>query len=228
MTDTRLKRRMLGMLDKRLREARLNEVEDPRDRRGRRWKLSALLSTTILGLVAGCKGLLEVESLTEDLSLPTRQRFGIDRRVPDTTLHNLLSTLEPRQVVPILHRVARAAHRRRALGPEGLPFGVLSLDGKSTSLPLRRLSAAQWLLLVRRHWGVETAHQILDMAFDEDDRPWIVACPRAMLVVRAPAPDRLHAAGTLPLGDPAVGREPYDAVAQAHRARQERARCCHC
>jgi len=135
MTDTRLKRRMIGMLDKRLHEARLDEVEDPRDRRGRRWKLSALLSTAILGLVAGCKGLLEVESLTEDLSLATRQRFGIDRRVPDTTLHNLLSTLEPRQVVPILHRVARAALRRKALGPQGLPFGVLSLDGKSTSLP---------------------------------------------------------------------------------------------
>lgn len=365
MADTRLKRRIVGMLDKRLGEARLDEVRDPRDRRGRRWKLSTLLSTTILGLVAGCKGLLELESLTEDLSLPTRQRFGIDRRVPDTTLHNLLSALEPRQVVPLLHRVVRAAHRRKALGPEGLPFGIVSLDGKSTSLPacddyyaqrqsqgeghclgmvrtisavlvscparpylhltplpaftnemgifdraldevmavygrsdlfrvvtydagacskdnaqhvrdyglhyvfglkgtqptllaeakrlladrgrqqcdaatedtdhgrvtrriylseigagydgweslrtvlrveietrdasgnvvqrenryfiaslpLRRLSAAQWLLLIRRHWGVETAHQILDSAFEEDDRPWIVACPRAMVVV---------------------------------------------
>lgn len=51
------------------------------------------------------------------------------------------------------------------------------------SLPLRRLTAAQWLLLIRRHWGVQTAHQILDTAFEEDDRPWIVACPRAMVVV---------------------------------------------
>jgi len=57
MTDTRLKRRTIGMLEKRLHEARLDEVEDPRDCRGRRWKLSTLLSTTILGLVAGCKGL---------------------------------------------------------------------------------------------------------------------------------------------------------------------------
>ena len=39
------------------------------------------------------------------------------------------------------------------------------------------------MLLVRRHWGVQTAHQILDTAFEEDDRPWIVACPRAMVVV---------------------------------------------
>jgi hypothetical protein len=72
MTDTRLKRRLTGMLDQRLREARLDEVHDRRDRRGRRWKLGTLLGTTILGLVAGGKGLLEVESLTEDLSVSTR------------------------------------------------------------------------------------------------------------------------------------------------------------
>src|SRR5450432_1461304 len=35
----------------------------------------------------------------------------------------------------------------------------------------------------RRHWGVETSHQILDTAFEEDDHPWIEACPRAALVV---------------------------------------------
>jgi hypothetical protein len=28
-----------------------------------------------------------------------------------------------------------------------------------------------------------TAHQILDTAFDEDTHPWIVACPRATVVV---------------------------------------------
>jgi hypothetical protein len=50
-------------------------------------------------------------------------------------------------------------------------------------LPIRRLSARQWLLLIRRHWRVETAHQILDTAFDEDAHPWIVACPRATVVV---------------------------------------------
>jgi hypothetical protein len=52
-----------------------------------------------------------------------------------------------------------------------------------SSLPLRRLAPGQWLLLIRRHWRVETAHQILDTAFDEDAHPWIVACPRATVVV---------------------------------------------
>ncbi|HKY37906.1 MAG TPA: hypothetical protein VJN18_18315 [Polyangiaceae bacterium] len=38
-------------------------------------------------------------------------------------------------------------------------------------------------LVARRHWGVETSHQILDTAFAEDDHPWIEANPRAALVV---------------------------------------------
>jgi hypothetical protein len=52
-----------------------------------------------------------------------------------------------------------------------------------SSLPLTRLTAPQWLLVVRRHWGVETAHQVLDVAFKEDDRPWIEANPRGAAVV---------------------------------------------
>jgi hypothetical protein len=53
-----------------------------------------------------------------------------------------------------------------------------------TSLPASRLSAAQWLLLVRLHWGVENnCHHTLDDAFEEDKRPWIKSHPRGMLVV---------------------------------------------
>ena len=52
-----------------------------------------------------------------------------------------------------------------------------------SSLPSVRLAADHWLLVARRHWGVETSHQILDTAFEEDHHPWIEACPRAALVV---------------------------------------------
>lgn len=52
-----------------------------------------------------------------------------------------------------------------------------------SSLPRGRLTDDQWLLVVRRHWGVETSHQILDTAFAEDDHPWIEQNPRATLVV---------------------------------------------
>ena len=51
------------------------------------------------------------------------------------------------------------------------------------SLPSSRLSPEQWLLVVRRHWGVETAHQALDVSFKEDKRPIILENPRATVVV---------------------------------------------
>lgn len=53
-----------------------------------------------------------------------------------------------------------------------------------SSLDLQRLTTAQWLLLVRSHWGVENQnHHTLDTAFAEDDRPWIEADANGMLVV---------------------------------------------
>jgi hypothetical protein len=52
-----------------------------------------------------------------------------------------------------------------------------------SSLSKSRLTLRNWLLVSRRHWGVETSHQILDTTFAEDDHPWIESHPRAALVV---------------------------------------------
>jgi hypothetical protein len=53
-----------------------------------------------------------------------------------------------------------------------------------SSLDPKRLTSAQWLLLVRSHWGVENQnHHTLDTAFAEDDRPWIEADANGMLAV---------------------------------------------
>jgi hypothetical protein len=52
------------------------------------------------------------------------------------------------------------------------------------SLPRRRLTDDQWLLLIRRHWGVENeGHNTLDKIFEEDEHPFIVADPQGMLAV---------------------------------------------
>jgi len=53
-----------------------------------------------------------------------------------------------------------------------------------SSLPAEELSPEQWLLLVRRYWGVENGpHFTLDTALAEDDHPWIVNDPQGMVVV---------------------------------------------
>ena len=53
-----------------------------------------------------------------------------------------------------------------------------------TSLDPKSLSTEHWLRLVRRHWAVENNnHHTLDVAFAEDDRPWIEADANGMLAV---------------------------------------------
>jgi hypothetical protein len=135
MSQIRTKRRIAGALRKGLAQCHFEEIEDPRDRRGRRWKLTTLLKTVIVGMSAGCTSLKTVESLTEVVSSTMRRWLGIGGRVPDTTLRDTLCALTPELLRPALHRVVKAALRRKALVPQGLPFGVVSLDGKGFCLP---------------------------------------------------------------------------------------------
>ena len=86
----RMNRRMYGFFRKRLDEAGLDQVRDARDDRGKRWDLGALLRTLVGAMLAGAKGLADVEELSERMSTPIKRLFGIQRRVPDTTLRDAL------------------------------------------------------------------------------------------------------------------------------------------
>jgi len=131
----RMNRRLYGMLGKRLKEARLTEVDDPRDERGQRWRLGSLLRCLLGGIMSGAQSLADVEKLSTRLSRPIRRLLGAGRRVPDTTLRDTICSLDPETLRAPLHAVVRAAQRRKALDPEALPFGVVSMDGKWFSLP---------------------------------------------------------------------------------------------
>lgn len=128
-------RRMAGFLKARLPELGLSKSRDPRDRRGRRWNVGALLTAVVVGLMAGCNNLAEVEDLTENLRLSMRRLLGILRRVADTTLRDFLCRLGIEPLRAILHRAVHAATRRKALPiAVGLPFHVAAMDGKATAL----------------------------------------------------------------------------------------------
>jgi len=129
----RITRRLAGYLGKRLSEAELAAVEDPRAKRGRRWKLGTLLAAMLAGMMSGAKGLAEVEELTDRLSRPIRRLLGIGRRIADTTMRDLLVKLHPDGLRSMLYRVVKAAQRRKALMPDVFPFGIVSMDGKGTS-----------------------------------------------------------------------------------------------
>jgi hypothetical protein len=131
---TRSLRRMAGLLAARLPELSLQEVADPRSRRGRRWKLRPLLTVALLSLLSGGRSTADAERLSARLSRAVRRRLGIGRRVPDTTLRDLLCQLDSAEIRGLIHRYIAAADRRKALHPEGLPFGVVAMDGKSVTI----------------------------------------------------------------------------------------------
>lgn len=133
--EARLTRRMLGVLIARMPEIRLDQVKDPRQRRGRRWALDVLLRAVLVAMVAGCKSLAQAEALTAEMSVALRRKLGIPRRIADTTMRDVLCTLDPADLRRPLHALVRAAYRRKALEPEELPFGVVAMDGKSTAVP---------------------------------------------------------------------------------------------
>lgn len=132
--EIRFNRRVVGMLKARFPDLGLDRVVDPRSRQGRRWPLVTLLRTVVVGLIAGCKSLSDVELLTANLATTTRRQLGIGRRVPDTTLRTLLCRLQPECVRDMIRSLVRAAHRRKALAPQGWPFGIVAMDGKGTAL----------------------------------------------------------------------------------------------
>jgi len=126
-------RRAVGALCARLPDVALHRVPD--SRRGRtRWSLRAGLNTSVTALLCGCKSLSEAEALTAEMAPATRAKLELRGRLPDTTLRDLLIKLAPDSLRDGLYRQIKAAHRRKALAPVGLPFGVVTMDGKVTAV----------------------------------------------------------------------------------------------
>jgi hypothetical protein len=123
-----------GLLQARLPELDLEGVPDPRAREGR-WSLAQILRATLVGLMAGCRSLSETEGLTESLSTTARRMLRLPRRLADTTMRDALCRVPLDGLRAVLHRTVRAAWRRKALEPVGLPIGIVALDGKVTALP---------------------------------------------------------------------------------------------
>jgi len=114
---------------------RFNQVADPRDPRGQRWPLGALLSSALVSLALLARSLRRAEQLSEDLAgSRLLRKLGIRRRVPDSTLGDALALVAPSQLLSQLHSQVRAEHRRKALRPERLPVGVIAIDGKTPAV----------------------------------------------------------------------------------------------
>ena len=103
MTDARMNRRLAHLLAVRLADARLDEVRDDRDPRGKRWTLGVLLKAVVVGMASGAESLADTEAVTASLSAAMQKKLGLARRVPDTTLRDNLCRVMPDFVVSSLH-----------------------------------------------------------------------------------------------------------------------------
>jgi hypothetical protein len=155
VNQTREVRKKAGFLKMRLPELKLSEVADPRKKRGQRWRLEQILRGVLVGIMAGCKSLAEIEKLTAEMSQSVSKMLGLCRRVADTTMRDALCKFDMQSLHSLreaLHRVIKNAQRRKAIEPQGLPFGVVAMDGKATALCAWDDDIAQ------RHANEETHH----------------------------------------------------------------------
>jgi len=138
--DKKTTRRLIGLLKARLPDAALHQVSDRRRQASVRWPMKTILQSVVMAMVAGCRGLREMEALTQEMSRASRRTLGIPRRLSDTTARTALVGLDVAELRAALRRQVHAAHRRKALQPDGLPFGVVAMDGKFVPAPMGRKS----------------------------------------------------------------------------------------
>jgi hypothetical protein len=130
--DIKLSRRLAGCTRKRLGELDFSSVEDGRQG-DCKWSLPLILKQVLVGMMAGQKGLGEVEEGFFAMSMFMRNVLGFHRRIPDTTMRGALIKTGIESLCEVLHQTVFLALRRKALHIVGLPFHVVALDGKKTS-----------------------------------------------------------------------------------------------
>jgi len=130
----RLPKRFAGLLCARMPELQLHRVGEPRRGHQITWRLDKLLGSLVVAMCAGCRSLAEVEQWSVLLAPAARRLLGVPRRLADTTARDVLVRLKPWGLRQALHRQIKAAKRRKARLPEGLPLSVVTMDGKVTAV----------------------------------------------------------------------------------------------
>lgn len=119
-----------------------------------------------------------LQLMTELLATKTVAAESVD------TLHN---ARQIRRSLTLMRVYDHGEHRHCTIWPHARTIlridteehehgNVTTLESRyfASSLAPEALTHAQWLALVRAHWGVENnCHHTLDVQFGEDDKPWV-------------------------------------------------------
>ncbi len=122
-----------GQLARAVRRCRVEwdaDVEDPRDRRGRRHRHTGLLNLLVLGFASGLSTLRRMEELSADVTAVARRMLGLRGVVSDTALYVLLCAQGVAGLRETLVAQVKALWRGKRLSNDLFRVGVASLDGK--------------------------------------------------------------------------------------------------
>lgn len=120
-------------LERRLRDAGLDRVTDPRRQKEGMVKLFSILNAVVIGLVTGVRSLRATERRTEQVARKKEGWHGLTGRIADNTIGTLLRRLCWSEIRDGLHRMVKSEHRRGNLKPTRLPMAAVAIDGKATA-----------------------------------------------------------------------------------------------
>lgn len=127
------------------------QVKDPRKAHNQRHDHHGLLWVLAAAFACGRACLRRVEDFSADLGIGARRALGIGRAVSDSTLYRLLAK---QGVCGLRETVWSQVHnylRRKVVGNDLFPFGVLSIDGKSLCAVSRSVSLGTIATIAPRH-----------------------------------------------------------------------------
>lgn len=136
-------RRLYGLFKTRLPELRFDCIHDPRGDYNREWSISTILSTVVVGSAVNCTGLGQLENLTKVLTPPFCNLLRLSRRLPDTTMRDVLVRINPDHVRDTIHRQIMTSYRRKSFINSDFSCGIVSIDGKYTRSPKYDASYSQ-------------------------------------------------------------------------------------
>jgi hypothetical protein len=118
---------------RRLRDAHLERVNDPRVAGKVTYPLTSLLSAMVIAMVTRARSLRALERRTAQVARKHGSLAGIDTRVADNTFGSVLARLDGKDLVARVHAAVKAEHRRGNLEPTLLPVGTVAIDGKNVA-----------------------------------------------------------------------------------------------
>jgi len=120
-------------LQRRIRELRFEQVQDPRQAGKVKLPLPTVLTALMCAMVTRARSLRTVEQRTAQMARKLGSWLGVKRRIADNTFGKVLPRLCLSNLVACLHRLVKAEHRRGNLTPTRLEVGTIAIDGKNVA-----------------------------------------------------------------------------------------------